>query len=289
MNHHLHQKSPNERTSQYSSDGHRKPTRLQLAAVTAITLAIVYLFEDHLVLLVAVIALITIIYFGITYYQIQKQKSISLQLQTLKDHIRQADRATVLLEDYLEEQDYPKYAQVAQRLLPQLQKITTESDEVKKHIEASVYDRLINKLQEIEEGVREQLNLLHLSTSESNLDIVQRLIAYAPELLISFQNIQRDHLIILTKIEQAPNRAELLALHDINMERFQDILEGYLKIKANPKNYYDSEQRLAQAKNVIEQFDLDLDETLRRLNENDLSDFEISLRMMMNNDDKDFL
>ena len=38
--------------------------------------------------------------------------------------------------------------------------------------------------------------------------------------------------------------------------------------------------RLEQAQKALEQFDLDLDETLRRLNESQLQDFEISLRMM---------
>ena len=69
-------------------------------------------------------------------------------------------------------------------------------------------------------------------------------------------------------------------MHDINMKRFRDILEGYLKIKQAPKDYYKADERLEQAQKALEQFDLDLDETLRRLNESQLQDFEISLRMM---------
>ena len=64
------------------------------------------------------------------------------------------------------------------------------------------------------------------------------------------------------------------------MKRFRDILEGYLKIKQSPKDYYNADARLEQAQKALEQFDLDLDETLRRLNESQLQDFEISLRMM---------
>ena len=64
------------------------------------------------------------------------------------------------------------------------------------------------------------------------------------------------------------------------MEKFQTILEGYLKIKAKPKNYNRAEERLEQAKAAIEQFDLELDQVLRELNETDMRDFDISLRIL---------
>ena len=44
--------------------------------------------------------------------------------------------------------------------------------------------------------------------------------------------------------------------------------------------FYNAEERLSSAKSAIEQFDLDLDETLRQLNEADLRDFDISLRIL---------
>ena len=62
--------------------------------------------------------------------------------------------------------------------------------------------------------------------------------------------------------------------------KFKTILEGYLKIKANPKNYNRAEERLQQAKAAIEQFDLELDQVLRELNETDMRDFDISLRIL---------
>ena len=82
------------------------------------------------------------------------------------------------------------------------------------------------------------------------------------------------------KIKETDNPSELEALHSISMKRFRDILDGYLKIKASPKDYYNAEERLKQAKEALLQFDLDLDETLRKLNESQLQDFEISLHMM---------
>ena len=57
-------------------------------------------------------------------------------------------------------------------------------------------------------------------------------------------------------------------------------MEGYLKIKTSPKDFYNAKERLSSAKVAIEQFDLDLDETLRQLNEADLRDFDISLRIL---------
>ena len=79
-------------------------------------------------------------------------------------------------------------------------------------------------------------------------------------------------------------KEELTALHEADMDRFRDILDGYLKIKKAPKNYYNADERLAKAKTAMEKFDLALDETLRKLNESDLKDFDISLRMMADDD-----
>ena len=104
----------------------------------------------------------------------------------------------------------------------------------------------------------------------------------APELLETIHNIQIDHEAILKKISQSEsnNKEELTAIHQSQMEHYEDILEGYLKIKTSPKDFYNAEERLSSAKAAIEQFDLDLDETLRQLNEADLRDFDISLRIL---------
>lgn len=64
------------------------------------------------------------------------------------------------------------------------------------------------------------------------------------------------------------------------MNRFEDVLTGYLKIKQSPKDYYKADERLETARLALVQFDEDLDETLRQLNESDMKDFDISLRLM---------
>lgn len=103
-----------------------------------------------------------------------------------------------------------------------------------------------------------------------------------PELWPTLENIQKDDAEIRQKIvsKKLPNQLELLAVHDANMARYQDILEGYLKIKADPRAYYQAEERLLKSREALTSFDAQLDETLRQINENDMMDFEISLRMM---------
>ena len=134
-------------------------------------------------------------------------------------------------------------------------------------------------MQNVTTDIHEQLHNLRAQTSESLKSNLEEL---APELLETIHNIQTDHEAILKKISQSEsnNKEELTAIHQSQIEHYEDILEGYLKIKASPKDFYNAKERLSSAKAAIEQFDLDLDETLRQLNEADLRDFDISLRIL---------
>ncbi|HFU3984971.1 TPA: hypothetical protein ACGO2X_001262 [Streptococcus suis] len=112
-------------------------------------------------------------------------------------------------------------------------------------------------------------------------DEQKRISELAPEILETYCNIQRDNQVILEKLENATDkREELTAIHEANMNRFRDILQGYLKIKESPKDFFNAEERLAQAKLALETFDRDLDDTIKQFNEADMQDFEVSLRMM---------
>ena len=88
----------------------------------------------------------------------------------------------------------------------------------------------------------------------------------APELSQTLANIAIDHQAILDKdcYLCRGDKEELTAIHSLKMEKFKTILEGYLKIKANPKNYNRAEERLQQAKAAIEQFDLEAGPGLER-------------------------
>ena len=72
----------------------------------------------------------------------------------------------------------------------------------------------------------------------------------------------------------------MTAIHEANMHRFNDILQGYEKIKKSQNDYFNAEERLTQAKLAMESFDKDLDDTIKKFNEADMKDFEVSLRMM---------
>ncbi|MGT2771949.1 hypothetical protein [Streptococcus marimammalium] len=209
--------------------------------------------------------------------------SDSIDIQELKAYIKLTDKKLKKLEGYLENEKWDDYIDLARQIMPQLTHINDEADRLKKEIEPLVHKRIIKKVHTTRLDIQEQLEKLGLSPDISASDKDRHILKLAPELSESYHNIQKDNLSILEKIKQADNHEELIAIHESNMKRFEDILSGYLKIKANPKDYYNAKERLAQAKKTIEKFDLDLDETLRKLNESELKDFEISLRMMQHN------
>lgn len=205
----------------------------------------------------------------------------ALRLEELKDSIGRADRQLNLLDEYLAKKNYPQYALLSHQLLPQLQTIREEANQLKSSIDKDIYQRIITKIHQVTTGIQEQLEQIGLTSDPAALSKEEEeLMTLAPELLTSYRNIRADDQVIREKIKLSENRAELAALHDANMNRFDDILSGYLKIKAAPKDYHKADERLAQAKAALEQFDLQLDDTLRELNEDDLSDFEVSLRLM---------
>ncbi|MEQ9764522.1 hypothetical protein [Streptococcus jiangjianxini] len=221
-----------------------------------------------------------------TYYVANRptalqRRNTTLRLQDLKDTIQQADRQVKLLDNYLADQDYTQYSIVARQLLPKLDQITAESEVLKNDMDLKIYRRVTKKANDVKADVNLQLERLHIATDlEPASEEETKLLKRAPELTTIYHNIQRDHRTIMEKIKEADNQAELTALHENNMRRFDDILTGYLKIKESPKDYYNAEERLAEAKEALHQFDLELDETLRQLNESGLKDFDVSLRMM---------
>lgn len=212
-----------------------------------------------------------------------KTATLEKRLEDLKATIQLADRKVKLLDHYLAKEDFTQYAILAKQLLPQLSEIKKESGHLKEHMDISIYRRVTKKANDVESDVQLQLEKIQIAANLKAENLKEQAadpIYKAPELRHYYDNIQADHHSILEKIKGADNHEELLALHEANMRRFQDILQGYLKIKETPKNYYNADERLQQALEAIQQFDLDLDETLRKLNESELKDFDVSLRMM---------
>ncbi|MGT2933475.1 hypothetical protein [Streptococcus catagoni] len=212
--------------------------------------------------------------------QLEAQK-IAKRIQDLKDTIHMADKQSKLLDQYLLEQDYNNFRLLADQLLPKINYIKNETYELRAQLPPNVYQRINKRADDIKVDTRLQLEQLQVNSQLGQDQIYDRMITEeAPELTEVYKSIQRDHKSILEKIDKADNKAELTALHESSMQHFYQILEGYLKMKASPKDYYNAEKRLSQALEALKQFDLDLDETLRKLNESDLKDFDVSLRLM---------
>lgn len=211
-----------------------------------------------------------------------KQASIG-RIEDLKSEIGHADRRIKELEGYQEEGDQESYQNLALEILPQLTYIKNAANDLRGEIPTSVYQRIQTKIRTVTDEIDEQLKKIEREKKRKEAQPKKTsLEELAPELVATVRNIQIDHEAILQKISQSEsnNKEELTAIHQSQMEHYEDILEGYLKIKASPKDFYNAEERLAKAKAAIEQFDLDLDEALRQLNEADLRDFDISLRIL---------
>lgn len=220
---------------------------------------------------------------AVNQIQLLGQSRKTQRIEALKSEIQQAEYRIQKLKQYDKQTDMTAYVDTAQQLLPQLTHIQKEADDLQKQIGTRVYQRISKKIRETRTSVQSQLNQIETERQLSLGQLSPNLLKQqAPELLTVYHNVQRDHQMILEKIQtnQRGNEAELRAIHEANMQRFEDIITGYLKIKASPKDFYHADQRMAQAKAALEQFDKDLDDTLKELNESELQDFEVSLRLM---------
>ena len=235
------------------------------------------------------IAILGAIGYGIYRHQSQKKVRIEAKqasigrIEDLKSEIGHADRRIKELEGYQEDGDQESYQNLALEILPQLTYIKNAANDLRGEIPTSVYQRIQTKIRTVTDEIDEQLKKIEREKKRKEAQPKKTsLEELAPELVATVRNIQIDHEAILQKISQSEsnNKEELTAIHQSQMEHYEDILEGYLKIKASPKDFYNAEERLAKAKAAIEQFDLDLDEALRQLNEADLRDFDISLRIL---------
>ena len=235
------------------------------------------------------IAILGAIGYGIYRHQSQKKVRIEAKqasigrIEDLKSEIGHADRRIKELEGYQEDGDQESYQNLALEILPQLTYIKNAANDLRGEIPTSIYQRIQTKIRTVTDEIDEQLKKIEREKKRKEAQPKKTSLEdLAPDLVATVRNIQIDHEAILQKISQSEsnNKEELTAIHQSQMEHYEDILEGYLKIKASPKDFYNAEERLAKAKAAIEQFDLDLDETLRQLNEADLRDFDISLRIL---------
>lgn len=217
-------------------------------------------------------------------YPLLKDQSLADQIELLKARIGQADKDIKRLDDKLAEEGVASYRKLSKQVLIEIETIHQEATRLKKYLEDGVYQRIDKKVRKVRADIRVQLERLESPEKDVREEKTSKLSTeqLAPELKQTLENIAIDHQAILDKIHQSSNgnKEELLAVHQLEMERFEKILEGYLKIKAEPKNIKNAEERLAQAQAAIEQFDLDLDYVLQTLNEAEMRDLDINIRMM---------
>ena len=232
-------------------------------------------------------------YFLLTRKSRRQKRLAHEQLALLKTNLKQSEKEMFQLGQLLDQQKYQKFESGAQQLLKKLNSYSYLVYSIQKHIPIQDFTKVSQTINQQTTALQTELKKRNLPLDSQNQQSnpqsqqtrptsseEERILQIAPEIIQPYRNIQKDHQLILQKIKEAQNQSELEVLHGINMKRFRDILEGYLKIKQSPKDYYNADARLEQAQKALEQFDLDLDETLRRLNESQLQDFEISLRMM---------
>lgn len=213
-------------------------------------------------------------------YPLLQDQSLADQIELLKARIGQADKNIQQLEQTLSEEDAPAYRRLAQQVLIEIDAIHQEATRLKKYLDDGIYQRIDKKVRTVRAQI--QVNLESLESVSVDKPDPQTPEQLAPELRQTLENIAIDHQAILDKIQQSDsgNKEELTTVHQLEMERFEKILQGYLKIKAEPKNIKNAEERLAQAKAAIEQFDLELDQVLQTLNEAEMRDLDINIRMM---------
>lgn len=97
----------------------------------------------------------------------------------------------------------------------------------------------------------------------------------------TIQEIERQNIVILEKIQKfSDRREELITSQEIYIKRFSDVVDGYYKIIENLNLVENSEQRLEEAETIIVNFYDQQIATLKMLNNNELREFDISLKLL---------
>ncbi|MGT2799847.1 hypothetical protein [Streptococcus marmotae] len=127
------------------------------------------------------------------------------------------------------------------------------------------------------EQLLERLKLQTLTAAKEK-ELVATL---APESLELYQEIRKRMDYVRQKCEQmSGSREEVLAQYEAKKQDFYHQLHAYLLICHRPYDYSDAQELMQQHHARLEVFSDDLQKWIRDLNEEELSDFEISMRMI---------
>ncbi len=215
-----------------------------------------------------------------------------IRIEYLRQDIQKVDLDLKQLDFFRDKGDIQAYQELAEPTLERLETIQSEAIDLRKKLGLKRYNTIRKTATKNQQKVGYQLQEYKQLAYHEALRLKEAYVEpiddnqwegpIPEEIRETYLNIQKDHQEIVRKIENSTggNQQELMAVHQSQMKNFQEILNGYLKIYQDPKDYYQAQQRLKKAQVAMEQFDLLLDETLKQLNETDMRDFEISLRIL---------
>ena len=204
--------------------------------------------------------------------------------QRLADSLIEQAKELKLYTDRLEffegNKDYDNYDKLVQELYPKLDDFEDLLQELKGRIPDDVFQNLVNRTIYIRaETDRRRATMMEIKEEKETKELEEK---YLAELQPSMNQIKEASETLLQKIDAADlqNKDELKALHETHLNRYQDIVEGYVMMKKNPDDYHDVEDRLSRAQAALEKMVEDLNKMIIQINEGDLRDFDISLRLM---------
>ncbi|MHB9781770.1 hypothetical protein ACXM1Q_003355 [Streptococcus sp. 10F2] len=228
----------------------------------------------------------------IAAHRIHVSSNKKMRIEYLRQDIQKVDLDLNQLDFFHDKGEIEAYQALANQTLERLEYIQAEAIDLRKKLGLKRYNSISKNATKYQQQVRYQLQEYKQLAYQEQVRLKDAYVEpmddnqwegpIPEEIRKTYLNIQKDHQEIVRKIENSTggNQQELMAVHQAQMSNFQDILNGYLKIYQNPKDYYQAKQRLKKAQVAMEQFDLLLDETLKQLNETDMRDFEISLRIL---------
>lgn len=200
-------------------------------------------------------------------------------VKDLKTRVKSLNQALEDLAANRDKLDLLSYRSKAQHLLAGLSQLRQDLTKHKRHLETATYERLLKRI-ETEEN---QLSQTLLEEERPRPAVREPELADLPaDIAETVTGIFQDSQTIVDQIKASTsgNQAELLQLHQTNMDRFTSILNGYLAIHRQPNHYFQAQDRLHTAKTSMEGFAHSLKEQLRQLNENDMREFEVNLRLL---------
>ena len=114
-----------------------------------------------------------------------------------------------------------------------------------------------------------------MSTLEKQQQEMKMLQLEAPQLAEQFSDIKDK----LSRLSEQDPSAERDASREITMERVNDIVSGYLMVQRN-ESIENADSYLERSHNALESIQTKLEKELTELDKEDLYDFEVSLRLI---------